>query len=90
MNIISHGIWILVVAALTSVVFTWGSATVAVAQETQESCGWYWDYTFYSAGGWEWWCWSPQWGWWYGESEDGKKKIIAPKTTNAPLQFFTS
>ncbi len=57
----------------------------------QEGCGWYWDYTFSKSGGWEWWCWSSQWGWWYGESEDGKKKIIAPKvTTGGPLQFFAS
>ncbi len=55
----------------------------------QEGCGWYWDYTFSKNGGWEWWCWSPQWGWWYGESEDGKKKIIAPKvSTGGSLQFF--
>ena len=55
----------------------------------QEGCGWYWGYTFSKSGGWEWWCWSPQWGWWYGESEDGKKKIIAPKvSTGGSLQFF--
>jgi hypothetical protein len=55
--------------------------------ESQAGCGWYWDYTFSKRGGWEWWCWSPQLGWWYGESADGKSKIIAPKTTTAPLQI---
>jgi hypothetical protein len=59
--------------------------------QQQEGCGWYWDYTFSKKnGGWEWWCWSPQLGWWYGESADGKHKIIAPKvTTGGSLQFFT-
>jgi hypothetical protein len=61
-----------------------------MAQEAQDSCGWYWDYTFNKSGGWEWWCWSPQWGWWYGENENGNKKIISPQTTNGPLQFFAS
>lgn len=57
----------------------------------QEGCGWYWDYTFKKTGAWEWWCWSPTLGWWYGESADGKSKIIAPKVSgNGPLQFFTS
>jgi hypothetical protein len=64
-----------------AVAFTWGSATAAVAQEAQESCGWYWDYTFSKSGGWEWWCWRPDWGWWYGESEDGKGKIFSPTLT---------
>jgi hypothetical protein len=63
----------------------------ATTTAEQTGCGWYWDYTFSKSGGWEWWCWSPEWGWWYGENENGKKKIVAPKvTTNGPLQFFSS
>lgn len=72
----------LVVAALLAVAFTGGSATAAVAQEDQDSCGWYWDYRMYKAGSWEWWCWNPDLGWWYGESEDGKKKILSPTVSS--------
>jgi hypothetical protein len=57
-----------VVVVVTVLVF----ALPALAQEaTQDTCGWYWDYTFVTAGGWEYWCWNPQKGWWYGEREDG-------------------
>jgi hypothetical protein len=57
-----------VVAVTTVLVF----ALPALAQEaSQDTCGWYWDYTFVTAGGWEYWCWNPQKGWWYGEREDG-------------------
>ncbi len=57
----------------------------------QEGCGWYWDYNLNKSGGWEWWCWSPELGWWYAESEDGKKTLVAPKTNiTGPLQFSTS
>jgi hypothetical protein len=57
-----------VVTVTTVLVF----ALPALAQETsQDTCGWYWDYTFVTAGGWEYWCWNPQKGWWYGEREDG-------------------
>jgi len=41
-------------------------------QQGQAFCAWYWDYTFNLAGGWEYWCWDPQKGWWYGVREDGK------------------
>lgn len=48
-------------------------ALPAFAQEEgQAFCDWYWDYTFVASGGWEYWCWDPQKGWWYGEREDGK------------------
>ena len=58
----------------------------AAGQEA--GCGWYWDYRFNKNGGWEWWCWSPELGWWYGESENGNKKVISPKgSTNGPMQF---
>ena len=86
---ISRRIWPLVVATLMAVAFMWGSATVAVAQEAQESCGWYWDYRFYSASSWEWWCWSPELGWWYGESEDGKKKIFSPTVTSSGPAYLS-
>ena len=79
---ITRRIWLLAVAALMAAALTWGSARAAMAQEAQDSCGWYWDYRFYSAGSWEWWCWSPDVGWWYGESEDGKKKILSPTVTS--------
>jgi len=53
-------------------------ALPAFAQEEQGQafCDWYWDYTFVKAGGWEYWCWDPQKGWWYGEREDGKAQRI--------------
>ncbi len=55
-------------------------ALPAAAQEEQGAqqafCGWYWDYAFVSSGGWEYWCWDPQKGWWYGEREDGKAQRI--------------
>ena len=86
---ISRRIWPLVVAVLMALAFMWGSSAVAVAQEAQESCGWYWDYRFYSAGSWEWWCWSPELGWWYGESEDGKKKIFSPTVTSSGPAYMS-
>ena len=39
-------------------------------------CDWYWWSKFNPAGSWEYWCWDPQLGWWYAESEDGKSKSI--------------
>ena len=42
----------------------------------EAGCDWYFDYTFRRAGEWEYWCWDPQRGWWYGESEDGKSTIM--------------
>jgi hypothetical protein len=55
-------------------------ALPAAAQEEQGAqqayCDWYWDYTFVASGGWEYWCWDPQKGWWYGEREDGKAQHI--------------
>lgn len=55
-------------------------ALPAFAQEEgQAFCDWYWDYKFNPAGGWEYWCWDPRWGWWYAESEDGKSRSITFK-----------
>ena len=42
----------------------------------QAYCEWYWDYTFVASGGWEYWCWDPQKGWWFGQREDGKAQRI--------------
>ena len=54
-------------------------ALPASAQEEggqQAFCDWYWDYTFVASGGWEYWCWDPQKGWWFGQREDGKAQRI--------------
>jgi hypothetical protein len=55
-------------------------ALPAAAQEEQGAqqayCDWYWDYTFVASGGWEYWCWDPQKGWWFGQREDGKAQRI--------------
>ncbi len=54
-------------------------ALPAFAQQEQQGqafCEWYWDYTFVSSGGWEYWCWDPQKGWWFGQREDGKAQRI--------------
>jgi hypothetical protein len=64
-------------------------APQAVAQEQQDDCGWYWWTKFNPSGGWEYWCWSDEWGWWYAESEDGKSKSISPKS-NGPVSFFST
>ncbi len=42
----------------------------------EAGCDWYYGYTFRRAGEWEYWCWDPLGGWWYGESEDGKSRIM--------------
>jgi hypothetical protein len=61
-----------ITSAVVIVATVLGFTLPALAQEAaQDTCGWYWDYTFVTAGGWEYWCWNPQKGWWYGEREDG-------------------
>ena len=58
------------------------------ASEGQAGCDWYWAYRFNESGGWEWWCWDPELGWWYGQNESGSKQVIAPKTSGSgPLVF---
>jgi hypothetical protein len=50
-------------------------ALPAFAQDQgQASCDWYWGTKFNPAGGYEYWCWDPQFGWWY--STDGKNKSM--------------
>ncbi len=56
-------------------------ALPAAAQQEQQGaqqayCDWYWDYAFVASGGWEYWCWDPQEGWWFGQREDGKAQRI--------------
>jgi hypothetical protein len=65
---------VLVVLAITFLVT---SATSALGQATtsQAGCDWYWDYTFNPNGGWEYWCWDPLQGQWYGT--DGTNKIVS-------------
>ena len=51
-----------------------------------EGCGWQWGYRWNSAGAWEWWCWDPEMGWWYGSNEDGSKQYIR---MNKPGSFIS-
>jgi len=41
-----------------------------------EGCSWQWGYRWNSAGGWEWWCYDPQLGWYYGENESGSGEVL--------------
>ena len=52
------------------------AAQQEVGGQQQAYCEWYWDYTFVASGGWEYWCWDPQKGWWFGQREDGKAQRI--------------
>ncbi len=65
---------ILIAAVVVGVLLTF--ALPAVAQG-EAFCDWYWGYRFDSWGGWEYWCWDPQLGWYYAESEDGTSKRIS-------------
>jgi hypothetical protein len=51
-----------------------------------EGCGWQWGFRWNSAGAWEWWCWDPEMGWWYGSNEDGSKQYIR---MNRPGSFIS-
>jgi hypothetical protein len=75
------GLFVRVVMAAVVAVTMLALALPAFAQEEQGQafCDWYWDYKFKLAGGWEYWCWDPRWGWWYAESEDGKSRSITLK-----------
>jgi hypothetical protein len=68
----------MVIAALVAGVVLLGITLPAFAQEDggQEFCDWYWDYNLKRTGGWEYWCWHPQLGWWYAQSESGMTKIV--------------
>jgi hypothetical protein len=51
------------------------SASTALGQaSSQASCDWYWDYYFNPNGSWEYWCWDPVQGQWYGTA--GNSKIV--------------
>ncbi len=55
------------------------------AATTETGCSWQWGYRWNSAGGWEWWCYDPQMGWYYGENEAGNGKVLR---TNRPGHFM--
>ena len=65
-----------------------GAGETQYAQEevTETGCGWYWGYRWNKAGAWEWWCWDPQMGWWYGSNEDGSKQFVR---MNGPGSFIS-
>ena len=54
------------------------------AATTETGCSWQWGYRWNSAGGWEWWCYDPQMGWYYGENQEGNGKVLR---TNRPGSF---
>ncbi len=62
-----------------------GDAQYAQEEVAAEGCGWYWGYRWNSAGAWEWWCWDPEMGWWYGTNETGSKQFAR---TNKPGSFI--
>jgi hypothetical protein len=64
----------MVISAVVAVAILAGVALPAFAQEAQGQayCDWYWGYQFNPAGGYEYWCWDPHFGWWY--STDAKSK----------------
>jgi hypothetical protein len=55
------------------------------AATTETGCSWQWGYRWNSAGGWEWWCYDPQMGWYYGENQEGNGKYFR---TNRPGHFM--
>ncbi len=67
----------ILITALVTVAMLALLALPAVAQQEEAFCDWYWGYRFDSWGGWEYWCWDPQLGWYYAESEDGTSKRIS-------------
>jgi hypothetical protein len=62
-----------------------GEAQYAQEEVAAAGCDWYWGYRWYSAGAWEWWCWDPVMGWWYGTDESGTKQFAR---TNQPGSFI--
>jgi hypothetical protein len=53
---------------------------------TETGCSWQWGYRWNTAGAWEWWCWDPEMGWWYGSNEDGSKQFVR---MNRPGSFIS-
>ncbi len=64
-----------------------GEAQYAQEEVAAAGCDWYWGYRWYSAGAWEWWCWDPVMGWWYGTDESGTKQF---SRTNQPGSFLNT
>ncbi len=62
-----------------------GEAQYAQEEVAAAGCDWYWGYRWYTAGAWEWWCWDPVMGWWYGTDESGTKQF---SRTNQPGSFI--
>ncbi len=56
------------------------------AATTETGCSWQWGYRWNSVGAWEWWCWDPEMGWWYGSNEDGSKQFVR---MNRPGSFIS-
>ena len=65
-----------------------GAGEIQYAEEgvAAVGCDWYWGYRWYTAGAWEWWCWDPEVGWWYGSNEDGSKQFVR---MNRPGSFIS-
>ncbi len=56
-----------------------GAGEAQYAQEevaAAEECSWQWGYRWNSAGAWEWWCWDPQLGWYFGTNESGSGEVL--------------
>jgi len=64
-----------------------GEAQYAQEEGAVAGCDWYWGYRWYTAGAWEWWCWDPVMGWWYGTDESGTKQFAR---TNQPGSFLNT
>ncbi len=62
-----------------------GEDQYAQEEVAETGCGWHWGYRWNSAGGWEWWCYDPQMGWYYGTNEDGSGKYLR---VNRPGTFM--
>jgi len=53
-----------------------GEDQYAQEEVAESGCGWQWGYRWNSAGGWGWWCYDPQLGWYYGENESGSGEVL--------------
>jgi hypothetical protein len=67
----------MMISAVVVVAMLLAFALPAVAQQGQAYCDWYWYYKFKPAGGWEYWCWDPQLGWWYATNPAGTIKSVS-------------
>ncbi len=69
----SFAMRIVIVAVVATAMLLLSIPSFAQAQ-SQAYCEWDWGYKYNPAGGYEYWCWDPQFGWWY--STDGKNKSM--------------